>query len=413
MKKDVLRVNELAEQIGAEFKLGEPLSVVGLTASKKDLVAEVLTKSMDIDGVEVCFDAHRDKFIWTIGDECHYGPDAFVLQLEYGWDLFDYDEEGYLLSPFRVLDGKDIHKVYGFDFYGNRSYCVPVVLTEAMGTIDNRYYDRIAVQPETSLYASSLLYIVKWGGANGKVVETVAYESLTLPDKANQKIFVHREQSNGGKQGIDYYVLPTCYSENPILRGIVEQRDNQYETKMKAGEEQFAHKVNLVQAITERLTSIYRENGCSIYLSLGYSRDDESAKACYVDKLEFDFNEDELLALPTLDCSLESLEEQYKKMDETDRIYRRLLDEASDQLCRWERASLYFPIFYKRIRGLGGTMSVNLYKMFVKLPSLTEAGKFAKETYLINAIQLPMLDKKLKEYEKIADKAKNADKTES
>lgn len=401
MKKDVLRVNELAEQIGAEFKLGEPLSVVGLTASKKDLVAEVLTKSMDIDGVEVCFDAHRDKFVWTISDECHYGPDALVLQLEYGWDLFDYDEEGYLLNPFRVLDGKDIHKVYGFDSYGNRSYCVPVVLTEAMSTTDNRYYDGIAVQPETSLYASSLLYIVEWGGANREVVETIDYESLTLPDKANQKIFVHRVQSHGGKQGIDYYVLPTCYSENPILRGIVEQRDNQYETKMKAGEEQFAHKVNLVSDINKKLKLIKEtSNLTKMDFQLAELKASDAAQAYYVDELKInDSFINLLLTLRTLDESFQSLKEKHDTLKKTKRLCHRAVNFALNQMKRWEAASPYFEGFNQRINDLGGAMIVDLYKVSIKLPSMHNAGQYFEEAYLIDRIQLPMLDKKIKEYE--------------
>lgn len=414
--KNTFRVNELAEKIGVPFTPGNALVVTSATASQKELVADTLTKCIDIEGVEVRYVANKNHFVWMIEDDCPYGPDIETLRLQYSAeDPLDYDAEGYLVSPFRVLDGKDIDKIYGFNSDGNRSYCVPVTLTDARPATDGAGYAKVSVRPNHSKTASSILYIVEWGGSNNHTAGIREIDSWELLEKVKrqsdagnkEQAFFYRERSNGGKQGIDYYVLPTAYCNDPLLMTLVQQRTEQDAVSLDEQREEYAKKLNLAGNIDEKFDKIKQTSSLNeMNFLLAELRDSNEAKAYYVDELKIDFHlMDQLLIPPTLDESFQSLKEKHDTWRETERLYHRAVNLAVNQLNRWKKACPYFKGFNDRIETLGGTMVADLYKIYLRLPSLVQPGKCVEETYSINRVQLILLDDKLGEYEKRVNNA--------
>lgn len=403
--KNTLRVNELAKLIGVEFKPGKPLTIDGTSTANCAMwrVADQLTRHINIAGVTVKYDSYNTGFMWCVDSHTPYGPGP-DLALRYGQKdvfgyeiAFDYDENGFLLDPFQILDGAGVDEAYGFDADNNKSYCVPVFNSSIQPTENGRktYY----VRPTDPHHATSLLYISCWGGANEDTRGINQDKLAELGERIAPKTpFVSRSMSKGGKQGIDYYVLPLDYGS---VFDIVYERYERSQAEIERKRKEYAKKFQYVETISEQLLKIEEASGVTEALvDLVKLDGSKVAQATYVDRLVADLSlMKKALVMPSLDCSLESLEERYNGMSATELICHRSVEHLTRQMARWKAASKYFDSFYERVMDLGGAMIVDLYKIRIVLPSMAEAGQTIKKSYLINKVQLTLLDKKLKKYE--------------
>ena len=402
-----LRITEVMESIYEDYQPDEILTLDNFHSS--DDAEKIMTQLVG-ESMERCL--VEDSLSWTMSGQ-YAAPIRLIMASDY---RLHYNKDGFLRHPLRLFDelissslseriandfcGTSFSFAYGAVGSNDTSCCEDLCkpyyklcpIFQAYQQEDAQVF-HLAPHYEPERYRH-LLIMVKWGGAESStrgITEEIAKDVFGA-------ISFLKITSNGGKEGIDYIVLPIDKSS---LRRLLPR----YYENLQRQEEQFAMKWKCYAqtlADYEAAQEYYQNLQIEAYeLNEKYCRCEVAALSfveipyCNVNKLEFE------AVKPLLDDSYKQLAEKTKRIA-NHKTAREYLDSMITVGENWQKFAPLFAKLHPMVQDLKGWMHIAGDEVTVRLPSHCSIDglhrKYDTTKYALSAVRLKDCVKDLQKY---------------
>ncbi len=408
-----LRITEALESIYEKYQPDRALTLDNFYPSDE---AEKIMTQLVGEPMESC--PVGDSLSWTMSGQ-YTAPISLIVASDYP---LHYNKDGFLRHPLRLFDelvssslserimndfcGNSFSFAYGSLDSNDTSCCQDLCNSYKLCPIFQAYQQEdaqvfhLASHYEPERYRH-LLMMVKWGGAESNtrgITEEIAKDVFAA-------MSFLKVSSNGGKEGIDYIVLPI--DKVPLGRLL-----SRYYESLQRQEQQFAMKwKHYIQILADyEATQEYYQNLQIEACELGekYRRCEVAALSfveiphCNMDKLKFE------AVKPSLDDSYEQLAEKAERIADR-KTPREYLDSVIIVGENWQKFAPLFAKLQPMVQNLKGWIHIAGNEATVSLPShCSIAGmhrKYDTTKYALSAVRLKDCAKDLQKYKADEDMA--------